>query len=156
MYSPKAVASFNRRVDRSSGPASCWNWTGTIRSQRTGYGVTWVGHRAVSAHRMAWYLANGPIPGHDVCVLHKCDNRKCVNPKHLFLGTKAENVWDMVSKGRQWRPLGEKNSQAKLTDAQAAEIASSKERNMDLASRYGVSRGLISMIKSGKRRAVKA
>jgi hypothetical protein len=78
----------------------CWGWSGKVNS--SGYGIVFFGGRWVGAHRAAWVLANGEIPA-ELHVLHTCDNRKCTNPDHLFLGTNADNVADKVSKGRQHR-----------------------------------------------------
>lgn len=85
----------------------CWLWTGGRNPK--GYGVfkvSGVGFRG--AHRVAWELANGPAPA-GLCVLHHCDNPRCVRVDHLFLGTKADNSADMVAKGRQSH--GERHAQ---------------------------------------------
>jgi len=78
-------------------PSGCWFWTGARK--HTGYGQIWVVNSAKTAHRISWILHNGPIPT-GLCVLHKCDNPPCVNPDHLFLGTRADNNLDCVAKGR--------------------------------------------------------
>lgn len=81
-------------VDRSG---ECWIWTGT--TNELGYGLIHVGQRRVRVHRVSWEIANGPIP-EGLCVCHRCDNPRCVRPDHLFLGTQADNLRDMCSKGR--------------------------------------------------------
>lgn len=76
----------------------CWEWTGSINTG--GYGQININGRPERCHRLSWMIFKGEIPA-GMCVLHKCDNRKCFNPNHLFLGTKQQNTNDMIRKGRK-------------------------------------------------------
>ena len=100
-----------KRVDKSG---ECWVWLGM--RDASGYGRIQVGPDPLLCHRVAWMLTNGPIP-RGKHVLHRCDNRRCVRPDHLFVGTNADNVKDRVRKGRSGGATGERNAKAKLTAA---------------------------------------
>lgn len=93
----------------------CWVWIGAVK--RGGYGKVTVNNRSCSVHRRAWELTHGQTAMH---VLHKCDNRVCVNPLHLFLGTNQDNVDDRNCKLRQARH--ESHGAAKLTIVEVKEI----------------------------------
>lgn len=123
--------------------SGCHEWTGCV--VYNGYGQIHVNGRTEYAHRIAWLLAHGAIPKH-LYVLHRCDNRKCVNPKHLFLGTFYDNMDDMVTKVRQAH--GEKNGHAKLSAKDVRAIRSSSEKQVDIARRFRVSQSSISTIRS--------
>lgn len=124
---------------------SCWNWTGAINSD--GYG-SWVRDKGDKTHRVAWRLANGPIPDGSH-VLHRCDNRRCVNPDHLFLGTNADNVADKMAKGRHAR--GEATPAARLTEADVRAIRNDPRDNATIGREYGVTTTTIWQIKHRKR-----
>lgn len=96
--------------------SGCREWV--RHTNADGYGMLWLNGGAERTHRAAWLAEHGAIPV-GMHVLHRCDNRKCINIAHLFLGTNADNVADKVSKNRQGRPniKGEQMGLAKLTDA---------------------------------------
>ena len=130
----------------------CLYWTGA--KGKTGYGIIWNNGKLLRAHRVAYMLSYGPIPN-GMCVCHKCDERSCVNPDHLFLGTQADNMRDASAKGRMaWSlpralPTGEDHHMAKLTSSDVAHIRASRETGVSLAKRYGISGNGISRIRRG-------
>jgi hypothetical protein len=131
-------------------PDDCWEWQGEIT--RRGYGR--VGNHAhrMSAHRLALLLVINELPA-DMLVCHRCDNRKCVNPGHLFLGSAKENTADMMRKGR--KPMGVASHNAKLTEEDVAFIRKnfkSRDRQFSqhaLARRFGVGQTTIRRILAG-------
>lgn len=104
-----SAQSLMAQVD-TAGP--CWVWKGCLSVY--GYGYVGFRGRYYRAHRLFWELMKGKI-SLGLCVLHKCDNRSCVNPDHLFLGGRVDNNHDMWAKGRYVGSKGEKNGNAKLT-----------------------------------------
>jgi hypothetical protein len=122
---------------------NCWLWLSSKNPK--GYGH--FGKKSRSAHRLSWELTRGPIPNKKH-VLHKCDNRACVNPNHLFLGTNADNVRDRVSKGRGAR--GVVNGSAKLTEYLVKQILISTEGPRSLGRKLGVRHSTIVSIRQNR------
>ena len=126
-----------------AGRNECWNWQGALIT--SGYGqLRWTKGSRIVAHRLAWELAFGPIPA-GLLVLHTCDNRRCVNSKHLFLGTHKDNAQDMVATGRNSYtpfPRGERNPSNKLTKAQVVALRATyntgKTTQRALAKKYNI------------------
>ena len=106
----KDIDRFWSKVQKTRG---CWNWTGRSFN-RDGYGEIGIGGQMGRAHRISWILHFGKIPK-KLYVLHKCDNRKCVNSKHLYLGTQFENMRDMIKRNKNINRKGEKNGRHKVS-----------------------------------------
>ena len=109
---------FWSKVDKR-GPDDCWEWNAN-KNTAAGYGRFRVNGKLELAHRASWEIHNGLIPEgeghHGTCVLHRCDFRSCVNPRHLFLGTNQDNMDDMKKKGRNHQNQGESHPMSKLTE----------------------------------------
>ena len=161
---------FWSRADRSGGSDACWPWLQSLGSG--GYGI-WriaIGRnrtKTFRAHRMAWEMGNGAAIPPGIWVLHRCDNRPCCNPAHLSLGTRADNVADMVAKGRQAkgdrnssrsRPdklaRGSTNGRAKLSESDCVRIRSLRQSGVtlrEIAGIFGINDSHVSRIAKGKR-----
>lgn len=111
----RTVRRFWKKVDRK-GLGHCWNWLGHYDLSNGGYGSFWFVDTMYRAHRFSWMFFFDEVLSEETQVLHHCDNPRCVNPFHLFLGTNQENMDDKVSKGRQSRLKGENNPWSKLSD----------------------------------------
>jgi hypothetical protein len=155
MLTEKQLDRFWQKVDRLS-DGECWNWIAS--RDRHGYG--WVGVCGYRwAHRVSWFIANGEIPD-GLCVLHHCDNPSCVNPSHLFLGTRADNARDRASKGRS-NPraaarYGEEHHNFKLTHNDVCIIRrmvrDEGESQSVVAREFGVTPATVWGIVHGRRR----
>ncbi len=146
---PEWLARFEAKVARGR-EGECWRWTSATLGR---YGGFFLHRRPQYAHRLAYTLAYGPIPD-GLFVCHTCDNTLCVNPAHLFVGDQFDNMQDASRKGRLSGPR-RGHRRRKLTDEQCDAIearALAGEVQADLAREYGVSRTLISLLVSGRRR----
>lgn len=155
---PEHAERFRRHV-AAAGPDDCWLWTG--RRDTHGYGRFVLHGKRRFAHRVAWALANGKDPS-NLLVCHHCDNPRCVNPSHLFVGTQIDNIADMDAKGRRapmpqpeptYGPhkarLGESNGSAKLTNEAVREIrrlAATGSSQSSIARLYGITQVHVSDI----------
>ena len=160
MSSKQTAESFWARVQGDRRQRNgCWEWQGACNN--TGYGtVKWDG-KTYTAHRIAAWLSdlvadparptNSKEKAH---VLHKCDNRKCCNPTHFFIGSYSDNQLDAYAKKRRAQPKGEKHANAKLTNKQAAEIRRAYEvhgfTQKQLANKFNVSQRAISLLVRGE------
>jgi hypothetical protein len=123
----------------------CLLWTGRLND--SGYGnlrVAALGTTQTPVHRFGWIVQHGFVPITDICACHSCDTRPCIEPRHLFLGTRGDNARDMKQKGRQNK--GREQHLSKLSEDIVREIRESNDTEGELAERYGVARQTISTI----------
>jgi hypothetical protein len=149
---------------KQGAPTDCWEWEGGLKK---GYGRFCINGERTQAHRIAYELFVEPVPS-GLFVCHSCDNRACVNPRHLWLGTHEDNMLDMLKKGRRadthgnnnpfWEHHHSENYKRKatvihstLTKEQAVEIKHSGLKGEELAKTYHVSQATISRIRHSKR-----
>ena len=115
----KYIDRFWTKVDKSG---DCWEWLGA--NNGTGYGHYWYKDKVWNTHRFSWIIKNGEIPA-GLYICHHCDNRLCVNPEHLFLGTAKDNMQDASRKGRLINcggTKGENHGMSKLTKVEVLKI----------------------------------
>lgn len=150
-------ARFWSKIDRSGGPAACWEWRGALLNGYGRNGSVGPGGSRL-AHRIVWELTRGEIPA-GLCACHRCDNPTCCNPAHLFLGTIPENNIDMTQKGRRkfgFTPKdGERNNNARLTADDVRAIRSAYDPGVvtmaEIARRFGVNETAVWKIVNRKR-----
>ncbi len=151
-YFERTLARFWSKVDRK-GPDDCWMWTGTRQvplknGMQYGHFGTY-DHKTINhrAHRFSWMLANGRIPD-EMVIMHKCDMPLCVNPNHLQLATRRENLQDMEDKGRVAK--GENQGYSKLTRDQVRAIRACDTPPSELAKVYDVHPTCITSVRTRK------
>lgn len=142
MFNPILIAQFWRHAE-VRGDGVCWFWRG---AKSNGYGR----FRGIRAHRMSYEIAKGEIPP-ELMVRHLCGNKLCVNPRHLDIGTMADNAADGMALGETLR--GSANGKAKLAESDVRYIRANPDNlsGRNLAVRFGVSPATISLIRSGRR-----
>lgn len=123
--------------------SGCLLWTGC--TDGSGYGVIRAARKNLSTHRLAYEIANGPIPD-GMVIRHTCDVRECCNPNHLLAGTHADNILDRDQRGRT--SAGEAHPSSKLTEEQVLEIRADGGHTVQrvLSYRYGITQSTVSQI----------
>lgn len=127
--------------------SGCWIWLRSVRTD--GYGNVKFRGRADRAHRVSYTLNKGEIPKGKF-VLHKCDNRLCVNPDHLYLGHYLENAADRKRRKGYSDQSCENNNCAKIRHSDVVEMLSSPDTNAEIARRFGIGAGHVWRIRAGK------
>lgn len=148
LSSPEMVGRFWKKV-KKGGEDDCWEWQASTRSG-SGYGQFGIDGYAEYAHRLSFVLAFGQVPyGQFVC--HRCDNRKCVNPRHLFAGTQKDNMADCANKERT--VFGEKHPLSRLTSDTVAGILKDRRDGLsyrEISKKYSRPMWTVRSVISGK------
>ena len=149
----KLTASDKLKWFKRDNKSGCWNWTGSKNT--AGYGTFQTretGERQTLAHRISFVFAGKKLRKGQ-CVLHKCDNRSCINPKHLYAGSRIDNARDLRERGGRkgiCAVRGEEAGNAKLTESDVMKIRRSKKSHVVIAAQFGISRPHVSYIQTGK------
>lgn len=128
------------------GSDDCWYWLACCSAK--GYGRFGVGGIARWAHRISWVISNERSVPDGLEILHSCDHPGCVNPHHLSVGTRADNMQDMLTKGRENRLKGERHPRAKLSEGDVVQIRASGLGARRLAKAFGVDPSVIQDVKN--------
>ena len=146
-FTDKDIERFWSKVNKNG--EDCWEWI--AGSDRDGYGKFWLDGKEIRAHRAAWLFYSGSLGECGAFVCHKCDNPKCCNPSHLFIGTYRDNIDDMVSKGRTLK--GEKCNSSTLKEFEVAEIkriyATGSVSSRKVAKQFNISKNTVLRIVNG-------
>jgi len=151
LFSQDEIARFKSKFIEGSND-ECWVWTGA--KFQNGYGMFFMrrgNRKTFMPHRVSWSMHNNQEIPEKSMICHKCDNRLCVNPNHLYLGDGYTNNRDTIDRNRGNRKIGSNCSWSKLNEDDVMAILRSKEKQVLLAKQYGVDQSLICQIKSGKR-----
>ncbi|WP_084542836.1 HNH endonuclease [Deinococcus murrayi] len=139
----------HRQIDSTTG---CWEWTAGLG--RKSYGVVTVAYKQYRVPRLSAHVYLGFDLTSQQIVCHRCDNPRCFNPDHLFMGTLSDNMQDMLAKGRQNPPKGSRNGQARLTEDDVREIrrlGKSGVHQREVAERFGISYSYANNVINGER-----
>lgn len=138
--------------------SGCWNFVG---AKRSGYGAVSINNKTYGTHRLSYLIFKGELGDKHVC--HKCDNKACINPAHLFLGTHSDNMVDALNKGRMFIPegtpfeKGHRPESSSMYDEKALEVKNAinnrkeaKETLKDIASRFDIKYQTVRDISAGR------
>ena len=152
MYSTEDKKRFFSKVDKTD---TCWIWKASIRGN-SGYGAFKINGKVKSAHRVSWEIYNNKSVPEGLLVCHKCNNRLCVNPEHLYVGTYVDNMRDAIRNGVRDHykyVYGEKVGTAKLSEDNILEIVRLHEEGLsqkEIAKKFKVDRSAIGNVLRGK------